>query len=439
MGGFWKGPWPSDIETHKLLIDISVEGEEEYITLNTDESYTLTTATSAGETRATINAKTFFGARHALETLSQLIDFDEENNSMQVVSTASIEDSPAFSYRGIIVDTARNYMGLDELKNTLDAMSYNKLNTFHWHITDSNSFPLVINSLPDMTNFGAYSPSEIYSPSDVRDIVQYARVRGIRVLPEIDAPAHAGHGWQWGEEQGLGKLVLCLDAQPSSAYCVQPPCGQMNLANEKLYDVLGTVYNDVIDMFSPVDLFHYGGDEVHLSCWNTSTEMTDWMIANNFGLEDSSYYKQWGVFQEKARNLITKANKGKEIKGVIWTSHLTEKGRADVYLNQTKYVIQIWTLGNDPIIKELLEKGFDIIMSNRDAMYLDCGVSSWNTKGPNWCSPYKGWQDLYDNDLHQIARNLVGSDKHAKQILGGEAALWSEQADSQTIDLKVNG
>ena len=62
-----------------------------------------------------------------------------------------------------------------------------------------------------MAAYGAYSQEQTYSAADVRDIVQYARIRGIRVLPEIDAPAHVGHGWQWGEEAGLGKLVVCLD------------------------------------------------------------------------------------------------------------------------------------------------------------------------------------------------------------------------------------
>ena len=90
-------------------------------------------------------------------------------------------------------------------------MAYNKLNTFHWHISDSHSFPLDLPSLPNMALYGAYSPQEVYSADDVRELVKYARVRGIRILPEIDAPSHAGHGWQWGEKENLGPLVVCLD------------------------------------------------------------------------------------------------------------------------------------------------------------------------------------------------------------------------------------
>ena len=90
-------------------------------------------------------------------------------------------------------------------------MAANKLNTLHWHITDSHSFPLYLNTLPNMMYYGAYSSRQVYFLDDVRDVIHYARVRGIRVLPEFDAPAHVGNGWQWGEMQGLGKLAVCVN------------------------------------------------------------------------------------------------------------------------------------------------------------------------------------------------------------------------------------
>lgn len=207
---YWLGPWEKQVQDHRIIIDIAVDTAEEYLQISTDESYFLRVSSEGEKTLVLITASTFFGARHALETLSQLIDFDEDHNSLQIVSTASIRDAPMFPYRGFILDTARNYVTIPHIKNLIKAMSYNKLNTFHWHLTDTHSFPLVLSSLPSMAYYGAYSPSQVYSPSDVRDIVEFARVRGVRVLPEFDAPSHVGHGWEWGEEQGLGKLVVCL-------------------------------------------------------------------------------------------------------------------------------------------------------------------------------------------------------------------------------------
>lgn len=97
------------------------------------------------------------------------------------------------------------------IKRTIDAMSGSKLNTFHWHITDSQSFPFVMDSLPKMKEYGAYSQKKVYTTSDIQEVVEYARVRGIRVLPEFDAPAHVGYGWQWGPSENLGELAVCID------------------------------------------------------------------------------------------------------------------------------------------------------------------------------------------------------------------------------------
>jgi N-acetyl-beta-hexosaminidase len=77
-------------------------------------------------------------------------------------------------------------------------MSASKLNTFHWHLTDSQSFPYDSIQFPEMARWGAYSGEEVYTPEDVKELTTYARIRGVRVLIEIDSPAHAGAGWQWG-------------------------------------------------------------------------------------------------------------------------------------------------------------------------------------------------------------------------------------------------
>lgn len=85
---------------------------------------------------------------------------------------------------------------MDMIKNLIDSMSYSKMNVFHWHITDSQSFPLYFDSLPEFAEFGAYSPEMTYNKWDVEEIVRYAARRGVRVLPEFDSPAHVGAGWE---------------------------------------------------------------------------------------------------------------------------------------------------------------------------------------------------------------------------------------------------
>ncbi|MPC41686.1 Chitooligosaccharidolytic beta-N-acetylglucosaminidase [Portunus trituberculatus] len=140
--------------------------------------------------------------------------------------------------------------------------------------------------------------------------------------------------------------------------------------------------------------------------------------------------------REKSRKLLTTANKGVEVPGILWTSHLTEAGRVDRFLNNSQYIIQVWTTGQDPLIAELLQKGYRLIFSNYDAWYLDCGFGAWVGEGNNWCSPYIGWQKVYDNSPHQMALNLTKS-TYANLILGGEAALWTEQVDDHNLDAKL--
>lgn len=432
----WDGPYTSATNDHILHLDITVTGTEDRLGLETDESYTLTLSTEGDLSTAKIDSPTYFGARHALETLSQLTEYEEHSDSLLLLTGATIEDAPVFPYRGVLLDTARNFIPIADLERTLDAMAATKLNTFHWHIADTHSFPIYLESLPKMTYYGAYSSREIYYPDEIASIVEYGRVRGVRVLPEYDAPAHVGNGFQWGPKEGFGDLAVCVNEEPWASYCVEPPCGQLNLANPKIYDVLGDIYTEFVNLFGPIDLFHFGGDEVNLNCWNTTEEIVNWMIENDYGLSEDSYYGQWGVFQGKALQLLTEANGGQKVPGIMWTSGLTQAGRIEQYLPSDNYIIQIWTTETDPIIGELLEKKYRVIFSNYDHLYLDCGFGAWIGEGNNWCSPYKGWQAVYDNDPIKIASKFTTTFDPAL-ILGGEAALWSEQVDGEVVDSRL--
>lgn len=91
-----------------------------------------------------ISAKTMFGIRHGLETLSQLITADTCTTGLLLVKSARIEDRPAYRHRGLLLDTSRNFIPVADIMRTIDGMSTSKFNVFHWHITDSHSFPLQV-------------------------------------------------------------------------------------------------------------------------------------------------------------------------------------------------------------------------------------------------------------------------------------------------------
>ena len=180
---------------HLLNVEISVTGNVVQLVIDTDESYTLDVTTTESVTTAYIVAATYFGARHAMETLSQLVAWDEMSNSLVILQSGHIEDSPAFPHRGFAIDSARNFMEVALLKRIIDGLSYNKLNVLHWHMTDSNSFPFVSSREPLMAIYGAHTAREVYRAADIQELVHYAQVRGVKIIPEIDAPSHVGGGW----------------------------------------------------------------------------------------------------------------------------------------------------------------------------------------------------------------------------------------------------
>ncbi|XP_055372401.1 chitooligosaccharidolytic beta-N-acetylglucosaminidase-like isoform X2 [Condylostylus longicornis] len=410
-------------EGRLLNIKLLVEDDATQLTMNTDESYTLKLSVGNNEVFAEISAKTYFGARHGLETLSQLIVYDDIRRQIQVPAEAEIHDKPAYPHRGLLLDTSRNYFSVDSIKKTIDGMAMTKLNTFHWHITDSHSFPLVIKSRPDLYKLGAYSSRQIYTPEDVKEIVNFARVRGVRVIPEFDAPAHVGEGWQ------KTNMTVCFGIQPWNQYCVEPPCGQLNPTISELYDVLQDIYREMLEMFQHPDIFHMGGDEVSNTCWNTSEQIQNWMKERHWELNNDGFVQLWGHFQDNALERVDRVSESK-LPIIMWTSHLTEKEYIEKYLDKNRYIIQVWTTGQDVKVKTLLQLGYRLILSNYDALYFDCGGAGWVNDGNNWCSPYIGWQKVYENRPKKIAGEYLN------QILGSEAAIWSEQIDDTTLDAR---
>ncbi|KAF7996749.1 hypothetical protein HCN44_002395 [Aphidius gifuensis] len=402
------------------------------MTLQTKEDYILQIfQPDVDVINATITSESYFGVRNGLETLSQLIVFDELYNKIQIVRDAHIEDSPVYPYRGILLDTSRNFVDKATILRTIEGMGMSKLNTFHWHITDSHSFPYVSKTLPKMSKYGAYTQKKIYSPDDIKEIVEFGLVHGVRVLPEFDAPAHVGEGWQWVGDNA----TVCFKAEPWNKYCVEPPCGQLNPASEKVYEILEGIYGDMVEDFKP-DIFHMGGDEVNINCWNSSSVVTDWMTGvQGWGLKEENFIDLWTMFQERAYQILKKSNGEKDLPVVLWTSGLTSENNLK-HLDPEKYIIQIWTTGIDKTIGRLAKGNYKMIFSNYDAWYLDCGLSAWVGEGTNWCSPYKGWQKIYKNSPLQLLKKQ-GHESKKHLILGGEAALWSEQVDSTSVDSRL--
>lgn len=381
--------------------------------------------------RIHLNATTIYGLRHGLETLSQLIahatDGPTSHRATTIILNAiKITDSPRYTHRGLLLDTARNPLSVCDMERTIRAMAATKLNTLHWHATDTQSFSLEIPSVPGMSQLGGYSPSTVFRPADVQHLVQYARRRGVRIQLEIDAPSHVGSGWQWGPEQGVGNLTVCSNWQPWRQYCIQPPCGQINPANAAVYAVLRKIYEALLDWLpSGESVLHMGGDEVHFGCWNSSAEVLEKMHEMGLGRETSDFVRLWADFQSRALHEWTDAVKARQpavqtkpAKAILWSSHLTDPATIAKYLPADRYVVQTWVPNTDETARQLLALGYEVIESTKNAWYLDHGF--WGQ------TAYYAWPKVYDN---RIGRE--------RGVLGGEACVWSELIDGEILDGRI--
>lgn len=259
-------------------------------------SYNLKVASSG----ATIEAPSQWGALRAIETFSQLVEWDRDapkGSANYVVRNTPlmVKDHPRFGWRGVLLDSSRHFLTVDAIKSTLDAMSYNKYNTLHWHLVDDQSWPIMSNKFPKFTEAGAYDRTATYSHDDVRELVRYARNRGIRVVPGACAlqlqvaPSRALRASAAPDARLWGRPEFDMPAHASVWGKAYPDLVINCTGGETLLDPTGPVYpvlkgliTEFAELF-PDHFLHLGGDEVWtLKCWNESSTVQAFMKQQGF-------------------------------------------------------------------------------------------------------------------------------------------------------------
>ncbi|XP_073947999.1 probable beta-hexosaminidase fdl [Choristoneura fumiferana] len=379
-----------DLEPLQLVIEMHVNKDADpRIRLDTDEAYTLKIATTESQLKVEIQSASFAGIRHGLETLSQLIYLDQATGHLITLSQVVIKDAPTYKYRGLMIDTGRNYIPVPDLMRTIDAMSSVKFNTFHWRISDSTSFPWLLPDYPELFEYGAYDRSLIYTTEDVRTIVSRAGIRGIRVLLEVSAPGPVGRAWSWTTASA------CQQTRKNTTQCDKELCRRLKM-KRSAFDILENIYFTILQLTKVDDIFHMS-DSVFsfIECY--------YIVDSREG------------FLSQALDRLRVANKGLlPALPIIWyTEHLTKTLEAEPWHGLG---VQLNEWQNNPVGDFLTH--YKVIHSSK--WDLSCEMKYHR------CMKYKTWQELYK---WRQWRTL-----EVFNIEGGEVTLWTDMVDGTNLD-----
>ena len=361
-----------------LIVECRESGPA-YPSLGEDESYTLDIASDG----ARLAALTVTGAQRGLETFAQLIA------SGGPVEAVHVEDRPRFPWRGLMLDVARHWMPMAVVERNLDAMAAVKMNVFHWHLSDDQGFRVESKVFPKLPQ------SDFYTQAEIRQVVEYARDRGIRVIPEFDIP---GHTTSWF----VGYPELASAPGP---YQVEKKWGifrpTMDPTREETYQFLDKFIGEMSALF-PDPYFHIGGDEVDDTQWKQSASIQQFAKEHQFADSKALH----GYFNGRLQAILKKY--GKTMIG--WDEVLSPGLAPDT-------VIQSWR--GQAALAEAARKGYRGILSF--GYYLD---------------HLQPASVHYKVDPLANAPDLLGP-AEASRILGGEACMWSEYVSYQTVDSRL--
>jgi len=351
-----------------------------------DESYVL----EVTATGAKLTAPTPLGAMHGLQTFLQLVDVSPDGFAAPAVT---IHDQPRFPWRGLMIDSARHFIPLDVVRRNIDGMEAVKMNVFHWHLSENQGFRVESKKSPKLHELG--SDNLYYTQDEIRDLIAYARDRGIRVVPEFDMPGHSTAWFVGHPELASGKGPYEIERR----WGVFDPA--MDPTNEKVYKFLDDLIGEMARIF-PDHYFHIGGDEVNGKEWDANPKIQAFMKAH--GIKNNEALQAY--FSGRVQKLVTKH--GKTVVG--WDEVLVPGVPKDI-------VIQSWR--GQASLAQAAKQGYRGILSN--GYYLDLG---WSAARHYAVDPMSG-----------DAANLFVEEK--QRILGGESCMWTEYVSPENVDSRI--
>jgi len=351
-----------------------------------DESYHL----AVTPTHVDLTAPNPLGILHGLQTFLQLVHATPQGFAAPAVT---IDDAPRFQWRGLMIDSGRHFTPLPVVERNLDGMEAVKLNVLHWHLSENQGFPIESKVFPLLQQKG--SNGHYYTQNQIKEVVQYAHDRGIRVVAEFDMPCHTT-AWFAGYPQlasDKGPYV------PETRWGVFDPA--MDPTRETTYQFLDRFIGEMTVLF-PDAYFHIGGDECNGKEWDANPRIQAYMKAHGF--KDNAALQSY--FTGRVQKLVAAHHKIAE----GWDEVLQPDTPRDV-------VIQSWR--GPKGLATAARQGNRVLLSN--GYYIDLNQSA-----------------AYHYSIDPLGEDAASLTPEQKSlVLGGEATMWSEFVTPENIDSRI--
>lgn len=341
------------------------------------------------EDQITLTGNNFQGIFYGIQTMKMILSKEDK----LFFPCCRIKDFPRYPHRGFMLDASRHFQSVDFVKRILDLMASLKLNIFHWHLIDDEGWRIESKKYPKLNEVGSYldtlnskERNGYYTQREIKEILQYAKERYIKVIPEVEMPGHSNAVMASYPE------LLCPTNEGGNTYCA---------GNEKSYEFLKNVVSEILDVFKP-EIIHVGGDERPKGIWEKCPECKKMIL--NKGLANEDMLQNY--FMKEICNYIN----SKGVKTFAWAENIKD----GIPSNQ---IVEGWHPGES---WDAARRGYYTVNADNIFTYFDYPSYPRNDK-PDWM-PVLNLEKTYS--FNPTPDSLKENEK--KYVLGSECALWTE-------------
>lgn len=387
--------------------NISIIKEEK---ITNEEEYYLDIDKSGIQIKAS-NQKAVF---YAIQTLSQLFAGFNTKSANNTLPMVFIHDKPRFPFRALMLDPARHFLKVADLKKYIDAMARYKFNALHLHLSDDQGWRVEIKSLPKLAEISSIRKETdgdgivhkgYYTQEQLKELVKYAQERNVEIIPEIDVPGHNVAALAAYPE-------LSCDQQPLQVSTIAGVSKELLCAgNEKVYEFYEKIIAELTSIF-PSKKFHIGGDEAPLDKWKKCSHCQSKIEKEHLKNEQDLM----GYFFKRIGTILDKYEK----QPLIWYE-------LDVPQYPKNSSMYLWRYGTAKQVVETTRKeGYKLICSPGEHAYFDYPQQENDLPNVDWM-PQLSLKQVYDFDPTYGLPT-----EQSKHIIGVEACLWGESI--KTLD-----